>query len=767
MPKPQNEYNPIPSVDPSGGGGNQLSMRATPEDFGSEIAQAEQKLGAVGQKVGEEGIDLATKFAQEASEAKANDLIANSWSPVATQLRADFDSKRGQDKIQGYNDYVSGLQKAKADLILNAKTDYEKEILQNYSDKHINSEIGSARREQVASIQQFSDQAHAQKIMTDAGYMTNNYNNPQVVDEGFKMIDGQIEKHGLDKGETPEQIDQTKKTVRGAVATGMVERAIKSKDLPTATVIYHDNRNLIPGDYRLQIESTLHTEEVNQYSSAVVSSLKNGNPIPPMGGPKVQEVKIATVSVANSSGVDPNHALTVARMESNYGQNVGKRGDIGQTGKGGNLEEQVQNMVSHLKEAAPVAEKALGRPPEPWEQYAVYQQGVGGGPALFKASKENPTARAVDVLAPLYKTRAEALSAVTSNGGNATMTSGQFLSFIKENYNSNAARAAVDKTDPAAFKKPTEEINIAVQPSTSPAKELRNFDEVYPEMIRRANEIPNLEERKGVLAALKEQRNSVEIAAQAYNRNLVSDATRMMADPSFTSMSQVSPEQYNALIEANPQTISAMERRAEYNMKNLHNLVTQDKTELGSGFYKYFADPKVTDVSQIMGAAGKDGDLTPAGFDKMNQLLSKSNTPEGKSEMQMLRDYISRAKPMITGSNKEAGYKDRKGDKLFEEFMALTFSDYERGRGEGATPAQLLSQKGNKYMGSTIDGFVRPMSERLKDITEGDVSEGRTVADIFKDIQNGVITKEQGKAEAIELGFFPEESNKPQIPMAN
>lgn len=94
------------------------------------------------------------------------------------------------------------------------------------------------------------------------------------------------------------------------------------------------------------------------------------------------------------------------------------------------LDENINDGLKFLKEAQGTATRALGRAPRDWEVYVAHQQGVGGGSALLKP--ENATRSAVDVLAPLYPSRAIATQAVTNNGGTANMTAAQFLRVIKE-----------------------------------------------------------------------------------------------------------------------------------------------------------------------------------------------------------------------------------------------------------------------------------------------------------------------------------------------
>jgi hypothetical protein len=97
------------------------------------------------------------------------------------------------------------------------------------------------------------------------------------------------------------------------------------------------------------------------------------------------------------------------------------------------LEENINDGLGLLKEASEVATRVLGRAPQDWEVYVAHQQGPGGGPALLNPANANRNA--VDVLAPLYPSRAIAQSAVTGNGGRANMTAAQFLQAIRAFYN--------------------------------------------------------------------------------------------------------------------------------------------------------------------------------------------------------------------------------------------------------------------------------------------------------------------------------------------
>lgn len=100
-------------------------------------------------------------------------------------------------------------------------------------------------------------------------------------------------------------------------------------------------------------------------------------------------------------------------------------------------------IALNANRTAPALEKALGRRPEPWEQYVAHQQGIGGGPALLSAK---PGALAVDVLEPLYGNRAVAEKAIVDNGGHVAITAEAFVGFWRDRYEAASAKVGQGAT---------------------------------------------------------------------------------------------------------------------------------------------------------------------------------------------------------------------------------------------------------------------------------------------------------------------------------
>jgi len=209
---------------------------------------------------------------------------------------------------------------------------------------------------------------------------------------------------------------------RRMYATGATPESLRSRDGANPTQAGEWER--IRGNLGTQIQNLL-TETIS-------------TPVPemPARGPLQNQVRERAEAVGLPWGL----VERVVRRESSWNPNAENTTtnarslfQINDDRTDRTLEENIDDGLELLKEASEVATRVLGRAPQDWEVYVAHQQGPGGGPALLNPSNANRNA--VDVLAPLYPSRAIAQSAVTGNGGRADMTAAQFLQAIRAFYN--------------------------------------------------------------------------------------------------------------------------------------------------------------------------------------------------------------------------------------------------------------------------------------------------------------------------------------------
>lgn len=775
-------FNPSPSGVPETGAGNDyLNVHATPEDFGGQIGQAAESLGKNVQQVGAEGQQVATQFAEMATQAKVNDDYANKYAPAAADLRQKFDMLRGQDKVAGYDDYIGGLQ----NLNKNFTGAYDnnpmgKHLMGGLIDRHVAGEIDGAKRELVQSQKDFSDQSTYSMIKANNDYAAQNYNNIPLVNDVAARNDNHILLQAIHNGHDPNDpqsaalIEEQQKQVKGDMAHDMIYRATSAGDVNSANQIRADMTPVIPGYKQIAIDNFLHGENMRQTGVQATQALVNGQPLPPVVGAPPSQVQAMVANTAQTSGVDPNAALTVLRIESSNGQNLGTRGTIGQDKEsaGKPLDAQSQALCDNLKKAGDQATTALGRPTEGWENYAVYQQGAGGGVALLKAMQNNPNAKAVDVLEPLYPDAKQAFDAVTKNGGNATMSVSDFLGHIKQLYTDNGTRANCDfngtQNPGDAITAQHQQSGATVQPGASPMQSQLNFESKAPDILERINAIPNTEVRAGVMKQFQAERQKHNESATAYKNVLVNQAGQLGVNPNFTSSDQIPPEMRAALTTDAPQTLTYLEKRAEDNAKKGAGEITKDQKEYGGGFKDALNDVwdgKVTSKDQLHDYVANDK-ITMAGYDRLEkELVTPKEDPVKKaSEQNMQKAAFNTIELQITHGMKSNPTAQNK----WASTLPALYQAIDERNARKVPPGQYYDPNNKEFIGNDVKALQmpKPLAVGAQIKANQNAVKSRTLGDILGEAQKTNDPAKQAalRDEAIKLGFY--DPGAPQVPMS-
>lgn len=785
-------FGSTPRVESSGVSGAGINVRADSSAFGGQVAKAE--VGA-----GNEVSNIANHFTQMATEAKVKDDYANKYVPAATQLRSQYDSLRGQDKVAGYDGYIAGLQELNKQYTETQPGLIGRDMMANLVNQHVSGEVQGAQRELVQSQKEFADKSTFDMLNANNSLAAANYNNPELVDSVIKQNDNHILIQHVDVGHDPNDlgsasfISDAQAANKAQMSTAMINTAVGYGDVSSANEIRAKYSSSIPGYQKLSIDNLLHTANIQQTSIASVKALTSGKPLPEAYGAPATRVQALVADTAKSNSVDANNALTVLRIESANGQNLGARGTLGQDKEsaGKSQEEQAKALCDNLKTANARAAEVLGRQPEHWEGYAVYQQGVGGGAALLKATKDEPNTLAIDVLTPLYKNPKDALAALTGNGGNITMTASDFTDHIKQVYEDNAKRSNCnfgDSVTPGdALLAPHQTPGVTVQPASTPTQALMNFDKKTPELLAKINAIPNDEVREGVMRQYNQERKKYSDSATAYKTVLLNQATQLAADPNFTSVDQVPPELQSALLQDHPETLDYMEKRAEHNLELKSGMNTKDMREYGANFYNLFnaihapSDDasRVTSLKELQKYVGKSDGLTISGYDRLSKELQEKGTPDGEAEGMMKKQFFANAKQQISGKDEALGITDPKGEENYLRFMAQALPAYEQGKSDGKSATALLNPDSPDYIGKSITSFKRTTAEMLADM---EIAEDKPIEDastwrdtlhkfanatslglhsdqvtpdsLRQAVLSGKMTRAEGEAEALKRGYI-------------
>lgn len=780
-------YNPVSTVEPTSGGSGatyQSVPEANPAAFGADIGEAEQKFGQAGQDVGNKALDIADEFTRMATTAKAENDFANQYATGAADLRQKFDMLDDKDKIGGSVEYINGLNNLGQSFTGdNAQGGpFYKEMMSQLIGRHVFSETSGINKEVVDSTLRLGAQSKMSVIAANNGYAAQNYDNSAVVDQmaqsnaGLRTLQVMDAGHDLTTPEGSDLLSETKRNDMGMMADGMVKAAVADGDIAAAMRIRGTYNDAIPGYKQLQMDGTIHAASMQQFGATGNAALAAGQPIPQVVAAPPATVQAVVANTAQASGINPNDALTVARIESSMGTNVGSRGTIGQDkgSSGQPIDAQAKALCDNWKSAHEPAAKALGREPQGWEQYTVYQQGIGGGAALLKA---DPNSKAVDVLAPLYANPKLALEAITKNGGNSSMSVSDFLDQEKKRWGDNAARANCDFSGNMP---PGDQIIAAhqfsgatVQPAANPMQDFRNWQKANILNMQNIMAMPSGAARNALLQENQFQTAKREVSANSYKADLVNQASQLAQDPKFTSMQQISPEMHSALLEASPNTLSYMENRAEYNIKHQAGVVSKDAESYGPNYKNVLQDiwnGKITNTSQLHDAVANDG-LTIAGYDLMvKQLPTAKNDPiQQKNENSANQKTFDAVESQIThGVSKNAIERNPALQKAVSSADAALFNAIEERKLRGIPSSQYYDQSNKEWIGNDAKVFQITHAAAVAATIKANQTAAHpvTLGDIIFKARNTNDPAEQGRLrqQAIDLGFYDPNANQPPAP---
>jgi len=728
-----------------------MRVQASAADFGGQVGGAVEKLG-------QEGQQISLKYAQMASEANAQDKIANEWAPQVAKLSGAYQQLQGKDAVAGLGAFQQSLTDMHKQFIANASSPYERQILSAYMSRHVAQEMDSAQRHQDTELTKFEDNSSQAYLGALSDRAVNSYNDPDVVAQVRSMMEGQIDKHiGVDRGQSDEFVTEHKRQVWGHTVEQMVTRATLAGDVATANQLYGSNKDFVDGAARDKIERLLHTENMRQNGYNDWNAIKSGQPISNGLGTSALDVQSGVAAAAQSKGVPVNDALAVASVESDMGRRTGARGTIGQNMSlkpGSSKEEQYNALVNDLAEARVNAVRVIPNF-TPSQAYVCYQQGAGGGPALLKDAQKplEEQDKAVNILLPLYEgDRTKALSAVVKNGGNASMTSGQFCQMVQDNYDAHAKRAEVQIASnegqtsdvPNAILAPSQKQSVATQPAANPLKAWQQMQDNTQAYMNSINGIQNLDRRNAAYEAYKQDRERTKIEADDYKAGLERQVTQLANNPKFTSMDMVPPDLMASINDGTTDGTTIVKHLRDSVNYNLEHASGLDKTKfkMGDDYLNGMArlilpqdDPNRISTAPQIWKLQQDGGLTPEGAKDLESKLKDMNV----GNLTMQNNALKEAEMQIIGPAK----LDPEKRNEFDAYAAWFSRAYNDGIGKGYTPNELLDpdSKNSLLAPNVIKYFQRPAAERaastIKDPAEW--APPRTGIDIQADVTSGKI----------------------------
>ncbi len=231
--------------------------------------------------------------------------------------------------------------------------------------------------------------------------------------------------------------------------------------------------------------------------------------------------------------------------------------------------------------------------------------------------------------------------------------------------------------------------------------------------VREDLSFKNALEAKDELARAKAQRDAEEGAANGL-------VTTLLRDPAAFDPQTIAN---NPFLSAEQKiTLNSAAQREQDRVR-----LGKDAGPYGAGFtdlYMRITAPdgtagRITDPRQLWPEMAS-GHLTPAGYEKLNQVFEGKKTPDGQIEEETRKSFISDMKKMITSTDETMHIKDGKGDQLFTAALPVLLQAWQRARhptdGKPPIPVeQLVDPKSPNYVGKIAQPYIRDAKHRTYD----------------------------------------------------
>ena len=780
-------YSSVPDVKPDleGTGGHYQEVpQANAEAFGAGVGRVEEDAGSQIQKAAEH-------FQNIYAESTARDATNKTASALADES-ARFAQLKGKDAIanlKGHEDRIDQIVKDGSNgLSLNANPTYMNQV-SGFADR-AKMTAGSHAGQQAEVALKSSIQG---TIETNQNLFAMNPNDPaseqhihEVASNSLSL--SALNGYGKTYAEAQLSRDLGNTLIAGVhanmqaypdLANKMTDRALNgSYVMPDGTKI-----PLLTAEQREHLLTFTQRENQKVDYDTSFNAIMAGSPIPPPigGGQRELQVKSMVSSNAQKAGNDPNVALMISGLESSFGRTSDNIGGVQ-----GNA-----TMEEKQKEATSVANKLFGGSATPAQIYTVYQQGIGGGPALFDPANANK--RAIDVLEQFRTKDYDPIKAVVGNGGNVNMTSSQFTGFLQKKCESMYGMVKCDTTAPdgtsidlgKAILQPHIQGNVPLQPASNPVDAMKQFNDVYHEKLSAIMGIPNFETRRNLLDMLRQKNDALEGDEKKYKDRVTSDVTDIATQKDFTSIKdpRITQDMRNKI-----DSLPPAESKAIYGtMKNFADRNAKGTTQAAINTYgdkswevaTKIQNGEITNLFQLNTYA-HEGGLTPEGLRQARQEFNEISNEKKQAYdkiAQTIAPGIDKRSESITLSRYmpqvESEIKERNSRKI----PSSDYFDPENKEWIGRGVKQInvsdilkgnigIDPKTNKLSEDTTSDIVKKIdsANKEKPVTP------RTVEDVMFDYsrETDPVKKLALREEAKKLGWTPRVSvpSGPSVPLA-
>jgi hypothetical protein len=685
----QNPYSPVQEIEPSATPPDDYQhIRASPESFGSLIAQGKEKLGAGEERLGgalektsTEAFSVQKFFGQVAADNASND-----FQDFTTKLLHGDPNKPGPDG-QPDTGYMGLRGRAALDArpnVSQAIDDKLKEIrstlqspeqqlqFDNFSRRYRAGVVEKVGTHADGQVTEWGTTVNTSTANLAAMHIANNADSDDEYMHGREDIRAAYVKNAQLKGGGPEAVGDAIRQADQMAITARLN-AVAVHDPARAMALLEKHRSEAGLQYD-NLATSYRTRADQQIGDAAANDAlkKTYVPATPDAG-----ARYAVLGQAGAPyGVSPDYLQRVHEIEGNGTSSAGAQGPFQFMPKTA-TQYGLKNPNDWAESAAAAARLtadnrtaltgSLGRPPTDAELYIAHQQGSGGAAALLG----HPNVRAGSLVGD---------AAIRQNGGDPDAPAIAFTSMWAQKFNASPSAAQSASRKSAAFQTimaDTSLSDVARQHAIVRVNQQIAAQQVAEEEDAKARKLRSDTAMDGFVQRMLTSQNT---------RNIVNE---IASDPNLT-----------------PEVKWSLGQAAEHRAGDDLQSASQS---YGPGFWNAYKavtaggdDPsKITDVTALLKMAGPDTDpehrITLEGVGKLAQTMSASQkSVQDASVTQTKTALLNYAKSKLSFEQDTGPIKirDPKGEQLFNaQFIPKFEAAYDQWVKAGKNPYEFLSQK--------------------------------------------------------------------------
>lgn len=731
--RPDSPYSPVASAAPETQAPNDyIRSDATPADFGGQIGGALQQAGQTGERVGAEGMDLATQ-----QQGMINQSLAqNAETDYITKLSGITDKYKtleGLDAVGAHTQTVADIAALRQQTLATIPTGGAQRAFNMLAQRHETyaiSDVGSYWASQVKGAALKSAQATATTAINQTGLPTVAADDSRF-DYNLQSATLGLNDVMMHSGYSGGTVDQK---------TGKVSYDTSTPDGKAAQSVYDERYNDLASK---AWTNRVHTLADDPTSGSVTNALSVFNAHKDQI-PAQAQMELSAYLTPKLRAVNANAAAgtAVRTADASYVASIGSPGTS-------NVADAIHGQESGGRATSVTSvDGAMGGwqiKPDTFKQYAQPGESITN-----PTDNEAVGRRIINDLSQKFNGDPARIAVGYFSGPGNVAPAGSATPWVKDATDGNHKSVSSYVSDvmgrmgPGSYQvastgntippPPSGSVAIPSPPQTK-ADYYRTHESDIVESARQTAMIAHPDDPMAadLAASRAQQQVSAVIRQQEVAYKADSDMVYQAANGDLAK--GTAPMTVDQLTATSPDVKAAWDRLQAQQPVIAHEVATRLLTEnartnggdaktYGAGFSSVFnrihapdGDPnRITDQSQLYNMVGQPGGLTMSGLEKARQEINGKNTPDGEAESKMREQFFRTAHGVLTGTNDGLGLKDPKGEELYLRFMASAYKAIDAGKSAGKSPQQLYDPASPDYVGKLVAGMKRQPAQYASDL---------------------------------------------------